>query len=78
MGVDDLIEEAKVRTVWWALCIFAISYFLTRKHAPSLSPSPSICDLEISASRNRLDIMVRLRNWDEVPCRLMTYRWNMH
>uniref|UniRef100_A0A0E0R4H9 PX domain-containing protein n=1 Tax=Oryza rufipogon TaxID=4529 RepID=A0A0E0R4H9_ORYRU len=29
MGVDDLIEEAKVRTVWWALCVFAISYFLT-------------------------------------------------
>uniref|UniRef100_A0A0E0IYI2 PXA domain-containing protein n=1 Tax=Oryza nivara TaxID=4536 RepID=A0A0E0IYI2_ORYNI len=29
VGVDDLIEEAKVRTVWWALCIFAISYFLT-------------------------------------------------
>ncbi|XP_006663235.1 uncharacterized protein LOC102714235 isoform X2 [Oryza brachyantha] len=29
MSVDDLIEEAKVRTVWWALCVFAISYFLT-------------------------------------------------
>ncbi|XP_052136127.1 uncharacterized protein LOC127754593 [Oryza glaberrima] len=29
VGVDDLIEEAKVRTVWWALCVFAISYFLT-------------------------------------------------
>ncbi|KAF0915898.1 hypothetical protein E2562_000542 [Oryza meyeriana var. granulata] len=28
-SVDDLIEEAKVRTVWWALCVFAISYFLT-------------------------------------------------
>ncbi|XP_059647743.1 uncharacterized protein LOC132294039 [Cornus florida] len=27
--LQDLIEEAKVRTVWWALCIFAISYFLT-------------------------------------------------
>jgi sorting nexin-13 len=32
-SVDDLIEEAKVRTVCWALCIFAISYFMTRKHA---------------------------------------------
>uniref|UniRef100_A0A453HMX7 Uncharacterized protein n=1 Tax=Aegilops tauschii subsp. strangulata TaxID=200361 RepID=A0A453HMX7_AEGTS len=30
-SVDDLIEEAKVRTVAWALGIFAISYFLTRK-----------------------------------------------
>lgn len=28
-SVDDLIEEAKVRTVAWALGIFAISYFLT-------------------------------------------------
>lgn len=28
-SVDDLIEEAKVRTVAWALGIFTISYFLT-------------------------------------------------
>ncbi|XP_023874567.1 uncharacterized protein LOC111987089 isoform X1 [Quercus suber] len=27
--VQDLIEEAKLRTVWWALCIFAVSYFMT-------------------------------------------------
>ncbi|KAA8545892.1 hypothetical protein F0562_020657 [Nyssa sinensis] len=27
--LQDLIDEAKVRTVWWALCIFAVSYFLT-------------------------------------------------
>ncbi|KAL5562527.1 hypothetical protein UlMin_032274 [Ulmus minor] len=27
--VQDLIEEAKLRTVWWALCIFAVSYFLS-------------------------------------------------
>ncbi|KAL5714439.1 hypothetical protein ACHQM5_016403 [Ranunculus cassubicifolius] len=27
--LQDLIEEAKVRTVWWALCIFAITYFLS-------------------------------------------------
>ncbi|KAL5664641.1 hypothetical protein ACJX0J_024749 [Zea mays] len=30
-SVDDLIEEAKLCTVWWALCIFAVSYFLTRE-----------------------------------------------
>jgi hypothetical protein len=30
-SVDDLIEEVKLRTVWWALCVFAISYFLTRE-----------------------------------------------
>ncbi|KAM7251268.1 hypothetical protein ACFE04_023151 [Oxalis oulophora] len=27
--IEDLIEEAKLRTVWWALCIFAITYLLT-------------------------------------------------
>ncbi|XP_057445164.1 uncharacterized protein LOC130737420 isoform X2 [Lotus japonicus] len=27
--INDLIEEAKLRFLWWALCIFAISYFLT-------------------------------------------------
>ncbi|KAF8410591.1 hypothetical protein HHK36_003123 [Tetracentron sinense] len=27
--LQDLIEEAKFRTAWWALCIFAISYFLS-------------------------------------------------
>jgi hypothetical protein len=44
-SVDDLIEEAKLRTVWWALCIFAISYILTREHAAPLSPlSYLICD----------------------------------
>ncbi|XP_015574610.2 uncharacterized protein LOC8275559 [Ricinus communis] len=27
--IQDLIEEAKVRTVWWFLCIFAVTYFLS-------------------------------------------------
>ncbi|KAI3769828.1 hypothetical protein L6452_00942 [Arctium lappa] len=27
--LQDLIEEAKLRTVWWAVCIFVITYFLT-------------------------------------------------
>nr|XP_009404338.1 PREDICTED: uncharacterized protein LOC103987685 isoform X3 [Musa acuminata subsp. malaccensis] len=27
--LQDLIEEAKVRTVCWAICVFAISYFLS-------------------------------------------------
>ena len=30
-AIYDLIEEAKLRFLWWALCIFAISYFLTSK-----------------------------------------------
>ncbi|KAL3814188.1 hypothetical protein ACJIZ3_015456 [Penstemon smallii] len=28
-SIQDLIEEAKLRTVWWILCIFAVTYFLT-------------------------------------------------
>ncbi|XP_010467336.1 PREDICTED: uncharacterized protein LOC104747406 isoform X1 [Camelina sativa] len=27
--IQDLIEEAKVRTVWWCLCIFSVTYLLT-------------------------------------------------
>ncbi|XP_019252042.1 PREDICTED: uncharacterized protein LOC109230955 [Nicotiana attenuata] len=27
--LQDLIEEVKVRTVWWGLCIFGVCYFLT-------------------------------------------------
>ncbi|XP_060168306.1 uncharacterized protein LOC132599107 isoform X1 [Lycium barbarum] len=27
--LQDLIEEVKVRAVWWGLCIFAVCYFLT-------------------------------------------------
>lgn len=42
--VQDLIEEAKIRTVWWALCIFSVSYFLTRmlKSLPLSLPPPSL------------------------------------
>ncbi|KAJ8644591.1 hypothetical protein MRB53_006339 [Persea americana] len=29
--LQDLIEEAKVRTLWWAICIFGIAYFLSHK-----------------------------------------------
>ncbi|KAJ1398393.1 Sorting nexin, C-terminal [Sesbania bispinosa] len=28
-SVHDLIQEAKLRTLWWTLCIFAVTYFLT-------------------------------------------------
>ncbi|XP_062092348.1 uncharacterized protein LOC133798155 [Humulus lupulus] len=27
--IQDLIDEAKLRTIWWALCIFGVSYFLS-------------------------------------------------
>lgn len=29
--LQDLIEEAKVRTLYWALCVFAVCYFLSRE-----------------------------------------------
>ena len=29
--LQDLIEEAKVQTLWWAICIFGIAYFLSHK-----------------------------------------------
>lgn len=38
--IQDLIEEAKLRTLWWVLCVFAISYFLSRKR--------SFCNREFS------------------------------
>lgn len=28
-SLQELIEEAKLRTVWWAICVFAITYFLS-------------------------------------------------
>lgn len=48
--IYDLIEEAKLRFLWWALCIFAISYFFTRKLFP-IPPIPSVFFL-ISRSHN--------------------------
>ncbi|KAK9109018.1 hypothetical protein Sjap_017078 [Stephania japonica] len=27
--VQDLVQEAKLRTVWWGICIFAVTYFLS-------------------------------------------------
>lgn len=29
--LQDLIEEAKVRIVWWGLIIFCVAYFLSSK-----------------------------------------------
>ncbi|CAA2990133.1 sorting nexin-14 [Olea europaea subsp. europaea] len=39
-SVQDLIEEAKLRTVWWALCIFAVSYLLTHTSKSMLMNAP--------------------------------------
>ncbi|CAH2051549.1 unnamed protein product [Thlaspi arvense] len=38
--IQDLIEEAKVRTVWWGLCIFSVTYFLTHTSKSMLMNLP--------------------------------------
>ncbi|XP_073312431.1 uncharacterized protein [Primulina huaijiensis] len=39
-SVQDLIEEAKLRAVWWILCIFGVSYFLTHTSKSMLMNIP--------------------------------------
>ncbi|XP_031392503.1 uncharacterized protein LOC116204515 [Punica granatum] len=38
--IQDLIEEGKLRTVWWALCIFAVTYFLSHTSKSMLMNIP--------------------------------------
>lgn len=37
-SVEDLVEEAKVRTVWWAICVLLLAFFLSRNLLLHLSP----------------------------------------
>ncbi|KAL8540327.1 hypothetical protein ACS0TY_001798 [Phlomoides rotata] len=39
-GIQDLIQEAKLRTVWWILCIFAVTYILTHTSKSMLMNIP--------------------------------------
>ncbi|KAF5751138.1 Phox-associated domain Phox-like Sorting nexin C-terminal putative isoform 1 [Tripterygium wilfordii] len=48
--IQDLIEELKVRTLWWALCIFAVTYFLSHTSSSMLMNLP-ISILFVSALR---------------------------
>ncbi|KAK9071170.1 hypothetical protein SSX86_009738 [Deinandra increscens subsp. villosa] len=48
--LQDLIEEVKLRTVWWALCIFAVSYFLAHT-SKSMWMNVPIAILLVSGSR---------------------------
>ncbi|KAI3448079.1 hypothetical protein Pfo_004744 [Paulownia fortunei] len=49
--LQDLIQEAKLRTVWWILCIFAVTYFLTHTSKSMLMNIPIavllVCGLRI-------------------------------
>ncbi|PIN01094.1 hypothetical protein CDL12_26398 [Handroanthus impetiginosus] len=63
-SLEDLIEEAKLRTVWWILCIFAVSYFLTHTSKSMLMNIP-IAILLVSGLRilfNEVEFRWKVRN----------------
>lgn len=66
----DLIEEAKVRTVCWAICVFAISYFLSHT-SKSMWTNIPISIIILSAFRY-LSYEVELR-WRTQPIVRQTY-----
>ncbi|KAI3525388.1 hypothetical protein L1887_04149 [Cichorium endivia] len=68
--LQDLIEEAKLRTVWWALCIFAVSYFLAHT-SKSMWVNVPIAILMVSGSRILLN-EVEFR-WKTRKTRPQTY-----
>ncbi|KAG6383108.1 hypothetical protein SASPL_157145 [Salvia splendens] len=63
-SIQHLIEEAKLRAVWWTLCIFAVSYFLTHSSKSMLMNIP-IAILLISGLRillNEVEFQWKVRN----------------
>ncbi|XP_008784121.2 uncharacterized protein LOC103703152 isoform X2 [Phoenix dactylifera] len=68
--LQDLIEEAKVRTVFWAICVFAISYFLSHT-SKSMWTNIPISILILSVFRF-LSYEVELR-WRLRPAHKQTY-----
>ncbi|KAJ0973341.1 hypothetical protein J5N97_021300 [Dioscorea zingiberensis] len=69
-GVQDLIEEFKVRTVYWAICIFAISYFLSHT-SKSMWTNVPLSILILSVFRY-LSYELELR-WKAQPTHRQTY-----
>ncbi|KAJ8530122.1 hypothetical protein K7X08_036957 [Anisodus acutangulus] len=62
--LQDLIEEVKVRAVWWGLCIFAVCYFLAHT-STSMWMNLPIAVLLVSGSRillNEVDFRRKVRN----------------
>ncbi|CAJ1932700.1 unnamed protein product [Sphenostylis stenocarpa] len=68
--IYDLIEDAKLRLLWWALCIFAISYFFTHT-SKSMWMNLPMSILFVAALRILLN-KVEFR-WKVQPHRLQTY-----
>ncbi|KAH6819798.1 phox domain-containing protein [Perilla frutescens var. hirtella] len=63
-GIQDLIQEAKLRTVWWMLCIFIVTYFLTHTSKSMLMNIP-IAVLLVSGLRilfNEVEFQWKVRN----------------
>ncbi|XP_022864206.1 uncharacterized protein LOC111384179 isoform X1 [Olea europaea var. sylvestris] len=63
-SLQDLIEEAKTRTIYWALCIFAVSYFLTHTSKAMLMNIP-IAVLLVSGLRilfNKVEFRWKVHN----------------
>ncbi|KAK9136209.1 hypothetical protein Syun_015539 [Stephania yunnanensis] len=67
--VQDLVQEAKLRTVWWGICIFAVSYFLSHT-SKSMWTNIPIAVLLLSVFRI-LSQEVELR-WKARPIRKST------
>ncbi|XP_073307905.1 uncharacterized protein [Primulina huaijiensis] len=63
-SVQDLIEEAKLRAVWWILCIFGVTYFLTHTSKSMLMNIP-IAVLLVSGLRlllNEVEFRWKVQN----------------
>ncbi|KAH9695764.1 phox domain-containing protein [Citrus sinensis] len=64
--IQDLIEEAKVRTVWWALLIFAVCYFLSHTSTSMLMNLPIsvliVCALRILSNEVEISWKVKARH----------------
>ncbi|KAL0348378.1 UNVERIFIED_CONTAM: hypothetical protein Sangu_1065600 [Sesamum angustifolium] len=67
-NLQDLIQEVKLRTVWWILCIFSVSYFLTRG-VPVEGPEYQTSYLshlekkQLSVNDSRLTSLPRAKKW---------------
>ncbi|GAV84689.1 PX domain-containing protein/PXA domain-containing protein/Nexin_C domain-containing protein [Cephalotus follicularis] len=62
--IQDLIEEAKLRTVWWGICIFSVAYFLSHT-STSMWMNLPIAVLLLSGLRilaNEVDIRWKVRS----------------
>ncbi|KAI9182358.1 hypothetical protein LWI28_024584 [Acer negundo] len=68
--IQDLIEEAKLRTVWWALCVFAVCYFVTHTSSSMWMNLPIsiliVCALRILV--NQVEF-----SWKVKPVRSQSY-----